>query len=210
MENTSYAEIMRDSLVRKEAIRKLIVEIQEKTKRVFTEKDIRFFTEVLENYEVEDGVSVFMTPRKPSDKYKIARIRCRNEYAILWWGPNKNAHKISNPNRFALGITYEDIPYNEHTYFTTDELVKKFPEFTEVFAMLKPSDEIKLFAYAQAGTFSRAVMEREGIWLLQTPEGKSFVPSKPIGKRIGNEIHLFWSGNNIKKDYFKKLIQIIE
>lgn len=210
MENTSYAEIMRDSLVRKEAIQKLVVEIQKKTKRVFTEKDIRFFTEVLVNYEVEDGVSVFMTPRKPSGKNKIAKIRCRNEYAILWWGPNINAHKTSNPNRFALGITYEDIPSNEHTYFTIGELIKKFPEFKEVFTTLKPNDEIKLFAYAKAGTFSRAVMEREGIWLLQIPEGKSFVPAKAIGKRIDNEIHLFWPGNSIKKDYFKKLIQIIE
>lgn len=210
MENTSYAEIMRDSLVRKEAIRKLIDEIQKKTKRVFTEKDIRFFTEVLENYEVEDGVSVFMTPQKPSGKNKIARIRCRNEYAILWWGPNKNANKISNPNRFALGITYESIPSNEHTYFTISELVKKFPEFEEVFATFKPNDEIKLFAYAKAGTFSKAVMERDGIWLLQIPEGKCFVPAKPIGKRIDNEIHLFWPGNNIKRDYFQKLIQVIE
>lgn len=210
MENTSYAEIMRDSLVRKEAIQKLIFEIQKKTKRVFTEKDIRFFTEVLENYEVEDGVSVFMTPQKPSGKSKIARIRCRNEYAILWWGLNKNAHKISNPNRFALGITYEDIPCNEHAYFTISELVKRFPEFEEVFTTFKPNDEIKLFAYAKAGTFSKAVMEREGIWLLQIPEGKSFVPSKPIGKRIGDEIHLFWPGNQIKRDYFKKLIQVVE
>lgn len=210
MKNTSYAEIMRNSSVRKQAIEELIDKIQRKTNRVFCEKDIRFFTEVLENYDIEDGVSVFMTSSRPTGKEQIAKIRCRKEYAILWWGLNKNKKKSSNPNKFALGITYEDIPATEHTYLTISELVQKFPAFNDFFNTLKPGEEFKLFAYAKAGELSKAVMEKEGTWLLQTPNGKSFVPAKPIGKKINNELHIFWPANSIKVKCFKKLIQVVE
>lgn len=210
MESTSYVEVMRNSTMRNEAILFLISRIEEKSNRAFNEKEIRFLTEVLQDYEVEDGVSVFMTISKPAGKKKIAKIRCHNEYITLWWGINRNAKKSTYPNRYALGITFEDIPATEHTYLTIAELSKKFPAFKDFFATLCINDEFMLFAYSKAASFSKAVMDREGTWLLQTPEGKSFVPSAPIGKKVGNELHLFWPGNTIKKDFFKRLIQVVE
>lgn len=210
MESTSYVEVMRNSTMRKEALSILIARIGKKSNREFNEKEIRLLTEVLQDYEVEDGVSVFMTSSKPAGKKKIAKIRCHNEYITLWWGINRNAKKSSYPNRYALGITFEDIPATEHTYLTIAELSKKFPAFKDFFETLHPSDEFMLFAYSRAGIFSKVVINREGTWLLQTPEGKSFVPSAPIGKKVGNELHIFWPGNTIKKDFFKRFIQVVE
>lgn len=209
MESNSYVEVMRDSTMRKEAVSFLIARIEEKSNRVFNEKEIRLFTEVLQDYEIEDGVSVFMAISKPEGKEKIAKIRCHNEYVTLWWGTNRNAKKLSHPNRFALGITFEDIPATEHTYLTIAELSKKFPTFKDFFETLHPSDEFMLFAYSKAGFLAKAVMNREGTWLLQTPEGKSFVPSAPIGKKVGNELHIFWPGNTIRREFFKRLIQVV-
>ncbi len=210
MENTLYAEIMRNSSIRQRAVLDLIQTIQLKSNRLFSEKDVKLLQDVLKNYEVEDGVSVFMTKAKPEGKEKIAKIRFHNEYVTLWWGKNKYARKMSNPNKYALGLTFSDIPITEHTYITIEELNKKFPDFKEFFATLHSNDEFKLFAYSKASFFSKAVMEQEGTWLLQTPEGKNFVPSAPIGKKIGDELHIYWPKNKIKNDCFKKLIFVID
>ena len=202
----NYNELMKDSIFRNKALEMVISEIQLRSKRQFSDETKKKIKEVLSNYEVEDGVSVFMTPEKPIDKTYIAKIDCGREYVTFWWGENRKA----NINRYALGLTFSHKGQNEVALYKKEELCKEFPDFADYFSKYEKGKKLKLVVYAKAGSFYKDAKDVSGEWLLQTPQNKSFIPSKAIGKIAdGNVIYIFQPNNNIRANRYVRNIEVI-
>lgn len=209
----TYSQIMMESKIRKQAVDNVISKIKQNSeRRKFSENSLKQMYNLLVQYEVEDGVTVFFTSGVPKGKEKIAEIDIGSEYAIFWWGNNLNKRNVSNPCKYGLGVQFvrKRSSNTNKCVCAVDELTRKFPDFTDLFKQFKAGDTFKLYVYAKAGDFYRAVCEKSGDWLLQTPQGKSFIPSRPIGKCIdgGKEIHIFYPKNDVKKDRIMKNITI--
>ena len=139
----------------------------------------------------------------------IAKIDTGKEYAVLWWGNNLNKKRVSNPCKYGLGIVMIGKHKNEKCSYTVTELAEKFPDFAEFFGKFKTGDTFKLHVYKKAGDLYRAVVNRDGEWILQIPQGKSFIPTRPIGKYVeGKELHIFYPKNTVKGVKFQKFISI--
>lgn len=92
-------------------------------------------------------------------------------------------------------MTFENKKKDDIYYYTRKELEEEFPSFKDCFSSWKKGYVYTLHSYATAGSFYKTVKDMiGGEWLLQTPNtlNKSFVPSRPIGRRVsGVEYHIF-------------------
>ena len=205
----NYTQIMMESDVRKYAVDRVISKIKQCKIRKFSDATLGQISDILLKYEVEEGVVVFFSSNIPAGKTKIAKIDTGYEYVELWFGNNLNKKHISNPCKYGLGIIMVGKKKDEKCIYTVSELGEKFPDFTEFFGKLKNGDTFRLHVYKKAGDFYRAVANRDGEWILQIPQGKSFIPTKPIGKYIeGKELHIFYPKNTVKGTEFQKFISI--
>lgn len=205
----SYTQIMMESNVRKQAVDKAISDIKQSKIRKFSDATLGQIRDILLRYEVEEGVVVFFSSDTPAGKTMIAKIDTGKEYAVLWWGNNLNKKRISNPCKYGLGIVMIGKHKNEKCSYTVTELAEKFPDFAEFFGKFKTGDTFKLHVYKKAGDLYRAVVNRDGEWILQIPQGKSFIPTRPIGKYVeGKELHIFYPKNTVKGVKFQKFISI--
>lgn len=205
----SYTQIMMESNVRKQAVDKVISDIKQSKIRKFSDATLGQIRDILLRYEVEEGVVVFFSSDTPAGKTMIAKIDTGKEYAVLWWGNNLNKKRVSNPCKYGLGIVMIGKHKNEKCSYTVTELAEKFPDFAEFFGKFKTGDTFKLHAYKKAGDLYRAVVNRDGEWILQIPQGKSFIPTRPIGKYVeGKELHIFYPKNTVKGVKFQKFISI--
>ena len=205
----SYTQIMMESNVRKQAVDKVISDIKQSKIRKFSDATLGQIRDILLSYEVEEGVVVFFSSDTPAGKTMIAKIDTGKEYAVLWWGNNLNKKRVSNPCKYGLGIVMIGKHKNEKCSYTVTELAEKFPDFAEFFGKFKTGDTFKLHVYKKAGDLYRAVVNRDGEWILQIPQGKSFIPTRPIGKYVeGKELHIFYPKNTVKGVKFQKFISI--
>ncbi len=205
----SYTQIMMESNVRKQAVDKAISDIKQSKIRKFSDATLGQIRDILLRYEVEEGVVVFFSSDTPAGKTMIAKIDTGKEYAVLWWGNNLNKKRVSNPCKYGLGIVMIGKHKNEKCSYTVTELAEKFPDFAEFFGKFKTGDTFKLHVYKKAGDLYRAVVNRDGEWILQIPQGKSFIPTRPIGKYVeGKELHIFYPQNTVKGVKFQKFISI--
>lgn len=205
----SYTQIMMESNVRKQAVDKVISDIKQSKIRKFSDATLGQIRDILLRYEVEEGVVVFFSSDTPAGKTMIAKIDTGKEYAVLWWGNNLNKKRVSNPCKYGLGIVMIGKHKNEKCSYTVTELAEKFPDFAEFFGKFKTGDTFKLHVYKKAGDLYRAVVNRDGEWILQIPQGKSFIPTRPIGKYVeGKELHIFYPKNTVKCVKFQKFISI--
>lgn len=205
----SYTQIMMESNVRKQAVDKVISDIKQSKIRKFSDATLGQIRDILLRYEVEEGVVVFFSSDTPAGKTMIAKIDTGKEYAVLWWGNNLNKKRVSNPCKYGLGIVMVGKHKNEKCSYTVTELAEKFPDFAEFFSKFKTGDTFKLHVYKKAGDLYRAVANRDGEWILQIPQGKSFVPTRPIGKYVEDkELHIFYPKNTVKGVKFQKFISI--
>lgn len=205
----SYTQIMMESNVRKHAVDKVISDIKQSKIRKFSDATLGQIRDILLRYEVEEGVVVFFSSDTPAGKTMIAKIDTGKEYAVLWWGNNLNKKRVSNPCKYGLGIVMVGKHKNEKCSYTVTELSEKFPDFAEFFSKFKKGDTFKLHVYKKAGDLYRAVANRDGEWILQIPQGKSFIPTKPIGKYVeGKELHIFYPKNTVNGIKFQKFISI--
>ncbi len=205
----SYTQIMMESNVRKQAVDKVISDIKQSKIRKFSDATLGQIRDILLRYEVEEGVVVFFSSDTPAGKTMIAKIDTGKEYAVLWWGNNLNKKRVSNPCKYGLGIVMIGKHKNEKCSYTVTELAEKFPDFAEFFGKFKTGDTFKLHVYKKAGDLYRAVVNRDGEWILQIPQGKSFIPTRPIGKYVeGKELHIFYPKNTVKGVKFQKFISI--
>lgn len=205
----SYTQIMMESNVRKQAVDKVISDIKQSKIRKFSDATLGQIRDILLRYEVEEGVVVFFSSDTPAGKTMIAKIDTGKEYAVLWWGNNLNKKRVSNPCKYGLGIVMIGKHKNEKCSYTVTELAEKFPDFAEFFGKFKTGDTFKLHVYKKAGDLYRAVVNRDGEWILQIPQGKSFIPTRPIGKYVeGKELHIFYPQNTVKGVKFQKFISI--
>lgn len=206
----TYTQIMMESNTRKRAVDKVISDIKQSKIRKFSDRTLDQIHDVLLRYEVEEGVVVFFASDTPEGKAMIAKIDTGKEYALLWWGNNLNKKRVFNPCKYGLGIVMVGKRGDESCNYTVTELGESFPAFTEFFGRFKKGDAFKLYVYAKAGDLYRAVADRDGEWIWQTPQGKSFIPSRPIGKYIDDskEMHIFYPKNDIKKGKIMKNITI--
>lgn len=205
----SYTQIMMESNVRKQAVDKAISDIKQSKIRKFSDATLGQIRDILLRYEVEEGVVVFFSSDTPAGKTMIAKIDTGKEYAVLWWGNNLNKKRVSNPCKYGLGIVMIGKHKNEKCSYTVTELAEKFPDFAEFFGKFKTGDTFKLHVYKKAGDLYRAVVNRDGEWILQIPQGKSFIPTRPIGKYVeGKELHIFYPKNTVKGVKFQKFISI--
>lgn len=203
----TYAEIMKESEIRKRYVSELIERIQQILKLTFSEKEYEELNEALSCFEVEDGVSLFKPSSKPRDKKRIAAVKLAKKNLVLWWGKNRNASSYS---KYSLGLTFENKKKDDIYYYTLKELEDEFPAFKDCFASWEKGYVYTLHAYAKAGSFYNGVKEiTVGEWLLQKPNtlNKSFIPYMPIGKRVsGVEYHLFQPKSNYE---FTRKIMIV-
>lgn len=205
----SYTQIMMESNVRKQAVDKVISDIKQSKIRKFSDATLGQIRDILLRYEVEEGVVVFFSSDTPAGKTMIAKIDTGKEYAVLWWGNNLNKKRVSNPCKYGLGIVMIGKHKNEKCSYTVTELAEKFPDFAEFFGKFKTGDTFKLHVYKKAGDLYRAVVNRDGEWILQIPQGKSFIPTRPIGKYVeGKELHIFYPKNTVNGVKFQKFISI--
>ena len=205
----SYTQIMMESNVRKQAVDKAISDIKQSKIRKFSDATLGQIRDILLRYEVEEGVVVFFSSDTPAGKTMIAKIDTGKEYAVLWWGNNLNKKRVSNPCKYGLGIVMIGKHKNEKCSYTVTELAEKFPDFAEFFGKFKTGDTFKLHVYKKAGDLYRAVVNRDGEWILQIPQGKSFIPTRPIGKYVeGKELHIFYPKNTVKGTKYQKFILI--
>ena len=205
----SYTQIMMESNLRKQAVDKVISDIKQSKIRKFSDATLGQIRDILLRYEVEEGVVVFFSSDTPAGKTMIAKIDTGKEYAMLWWGNNLNKKRVSNPCKYGLGIVMVGKHENEKCRYTVTEISEEFPDFAEFFDKLKNGETFKLYVYKKAGDLYRAVASHEGEWILQTPQGKSFVPTKPIGKYVeGKELHIFYPKNTVKGTKYQKFILI--
>ena len=205
----SYTQIMMESNLRKQAVDKVISDIKQSKIRKFSDATLGQIRDILLRYEVEEGVVVFFSSDTPAGKTMIAKIDTGKEYAMLWWGNNLNKKRVSNPCKYGLGIVMVGKHGNEKCRYTVTEISEEFPDFAEFFYKLKNGETFKLYVYQKAGDLYRAVASHEGEWILQTPQGKSFVPTKPIGKYVeGKELHIFYPKNTVKGTKYQKFILI--
>ena len=207
MENRDiYAEIMKESEMRKKAVARLVNVIISRTKKNLPEDSIKNIFEILLNYEVEEGVTIFYANSKPQGKKKIGSVDIGKEYLDLWWGKNRAAGRAT----YALGIGYTNKRLGDVAYFTREDVYKDYPEFRDIFSSMDSHVVFNVYSYAKAGRFFKDVENLPGEWLLQIPEGKSFVPNRPIGKKVGeNDYYIFQPQNNIRSDRYIKTIEII-
>ena len=205
----SYTQIMMESNVRKQAVDKVISDIKQSKIRKFSDVTLGQIRDILLRYEVEEGVVVFFSSDTPAGKTMIAKIDTGKEYAVLWWGNNLNKKRVSNPCKYGLGIVMVGKHKNEKCSYTVTELAEKFPDFAEFFSKFKTGDTFKLHVYKKAGDLYRTVANRDGEWILQIPQGKSFIPTRPIGKYVeGKELHIFYPKNTVNGTKFQKFISI--
>lgn len=205
----SYTQIMMESNVRKQAVDKVISDIKQSKIRKFSDATLGQIRDILLRYEVEEGVVVFFSSDTPAGKTMIAKIDTGKEYAVLWWGNNLNKKRVSNPCKYGLGIVMVGKHKNEKCSYTVTELAEKFPDFAEFFSKFKKGDTFRLHVYKKAGDLYRAVANRDGEWILQIPQGKSFIPTRPIGKYVeGKELHIFYPKNTVNGIKFQKFISI--
>ena len=209
MQLDTYTQIMMESKTRKRAVDKVISDIKRNKVRKFSDATLNQIHDILLRYEVEEGVVVFFASGTPNGKKMIAKVEAGKEYALLWWGDNLNKNHVSNPCKYALGIVMVKKHTDDMRCYTVAELCAKFPDFAEFFGRLKNGNTFRLYVYKNAEDLYRIVAEREGEWILQTPQGKSFVPTKPIGKYLRNkELHIFYPENDIKEIKYQELISI--
>ena len=205
----TYTQIMMESSTRKQAVDRVISDIKQNKIRKFSDDTLSQIRNVLLKYEVEEGVAVFFSSDTPDEKTLIAKIDTGKEYALLWWGNNLNRRRVSNPCKYALGIVMVWKRGNESCNCTVTELGKRFPAFIEFFSRFKKGDTFKLCVYKKAGDLYRAVADRDGDWILQTPNGKSFFPTMPIGKFVeGKEVHIFYPKNKVDKAKLQRFVSI--
>ena len=205
----SYTQIMMESNVRKQAVDKVISDIKQSKIRKFSDATLGQIRDILLRYEVEEGVVVFFASNTPAGKTLIAKVDAGKEYALLWWGNNLNKRRVSNPCKYGLGIVMIRKRGDESRNYTITELGERFPAFAEFFSRFKKGDTFKLCVYKKAGDLYRAVAERDGEWILQTPNGKSFFPTMPIGKYVeGKEVHIFYPKNKVNKAKLQRLVSI--
>ena len=190
MENyDSYVAIMKDTETRKNEARVLIEKLQISLKMVFSNEVLDKLFDVLTDYEIEDGASIFIPSYKPREKKRIAKIDLGQEYMVLWWGKNR---KPTSYSKYALGVTFEKKKPHEIFYCTAEEIKDEFPDFKDILLSVKRDIVFTVHVYAKAGSFYKAVENMPGEWLLQVPKGKSFIPYNPIGKKVSmSEFHIY-------------------
>lgn len=198
------------SEVRKNAIKKVLTDIMFYSKKHFSEDVLRVMATHLSRYEVEKGVSVFMTSRRPNNYSVklIAKIDTGKEFLYLWWTENANKIKKENSNIYALGLTFEYKASDELAIYTIEDWKKEFPAFSEYLSELR-NVVLRVKIFSKAGTFYREVADMPGKWLVQTPVNKYFVPSRPIGKLVSpNRLYIFQPNPRLKKEFYERLIRI--
>ena len=209
MEHDSNSNEKKNSVIRNEAIEKVIHAIEMRSKRFFSKEAENRIRRVLSNYEIEDGVSVFMASFKPEGKEKIAKIDIGKENMILWWGENIKSNRSSHSNQYSLGVSFVNKEYDEIVYYTRNEIIYDYPKFREYFSSLEKGTCFKLYVYAKAKALYKDVNELHGTWLLQVPQNGKLVPSEAIGKVVGKEVYIFMPNNNIRTRRYARKIKII-
>lgn len=207
----SYNQMMKTSSFRTDAVEKLVLKIKTRSMpREISEETMAKLKDVLTSYEVEDGVTIFFASGKPEEKEQIAEIDVGKEYMILWWGENLAKKKSSYPNKYALGITFRNKKEHELAFYTHSELVREFPDFAEFFKGFEKGSMIRICCYAKAGLFAKAVDGKTGEWIIQTPQNKSFIPTRSIGlKTSKNEVYLFQYGKKIRTQRYIRNVKIV-
>ena len=206
----AYNQLMRDSNLRLKAVKETVGKIVSTCKtKTITENIQKEISDVLCNYDVEEGVTVFLIPVKPNSKKLIAKIDIGKEFMFFWWGKNLKAGNNAKNNKYALGITYVGKKSSDLFYYSIEELVKEYPEFKNFFySYLRVGERLKISIYSTAGAFYKATKKLEGEWLLQTPNNGYFIPYRPIGKVANRELHFFHPGIKMRVEKSTKLIEV--
>lgn len=197
--------------VRKKAIRKVISDILLYSKKHFSKDVLMVLATYLSNYEVEKGVCVFMTPKRPDDSESslIAKIDTGKDFLYLWWTLNANKNNKRRPKYYALGLTFEYKEGNDVAIYTARDWEEDFPAFSKYTTELKSVIwNIKVFS--KASSFYKEIEDLPGEWLAQDPDDKDFAPNKPIGKIVGaGRIYIFQPNPKMNKEFYEQQIKII-
>ena len=198
------------SEVRKKAMRKVIHDILFYSKKKLSDRTLTKIVECLSQYEVEKGVSVFMTAERPNayDTKLIGKIDTGKEILYLWWTKNVKKNAQGHGNTYALGMNFGYKTAGELAIYTMEDWENEFPEFAMYLSELRGKIwKVKLFS--KASVFYKEVAELPGDWLVQTPVNKSFVPNRPIGKLVApDKLYIFQPNPKMKKDFYERLIKI--
>lgn len=198
------------SEVRKEAIKKVIKDMLFYSKKKLPESALYQIVMSLTKYEVEKGVSVFMTADRPNgyNSILVDRIDTGKDILYLWWTQNANKGSKSTSNLYALGMTFKYKSADEVSNYTCEDWEKEFPAFSEYISEIK-GRVLKVKIFSKAGIFYREVADIPGKWLVQTPVNKYFIPNRPIGKLVSpNKLYIFQPNPRMKKAFYERLIRI--
>lgn len=187
-----YQEFMEDSLTRKGHIEHLIPQMEELCKRHFDDNEREELYNVLKKFEIEDGVSIFMTSDKPADKKYAGRVDLPLEFMNLYIGKNraKNTYK-----KLAIGLNFVFKKQNDLIRFNQDLLSTEYPllcnDILSTTSTCSAETQYILKYYPKAGVLVQAVKSKHGSYLKQTPDVKGyFVPNQGIGF-YEPELHVF-------------------
>ena len=205
----TYAEIMKDSIVRNQAIDAIIQKIGDISRKTINSKTETSIRNILQKYEVEDGLSIFLASSQPSDKEFLAKVDTGKEYMYLWWGENRGKNLTSHSNRYAMGITFVGKRHDEISEYTVEDLTEEFSDFANIFLGLRKGEILRLYVYSKPGTLYNDVYLKHGKWLLRMPYER--VASQSIGKLVGDsDYYIFQEGKTIRGNRYKKTIKIID
>lgn len=202
-------EVINCSKARKNAIMRIIQDMFYYSKKKLPEHALEKIVRCLAMYEVEKGVSVFMSSQKPNEEAKlIAKIDTDKEILYLWWSDNAKKNNEYTSKAYSLGMTFKYKSANELAIYSVEDWQREFPDFAEYIADLK-GHTWKIKLYSKAGILFDKVSGEEGIWLVQDPANNRFIPNRPVGKVIlPNELHIFQPNPNMKKPIYERLIKI--
>lgn len=202
---------MVNSEVRRSAVRQVISKILFYSKMNISKDALKQIERNLMNYEVEKGVSVYLTAKKPlSYGIKlITKVDLGKQFLYIWWGDNLNKRNLQMPSPYALGLTFVYKKEYELTTYTLEEWKKDYPDFYDCALQLR-GFKVELKVFSKAGNFYKEVVDMPGEWLVQTPKGKYFIPNRPIGKLVsGNKLYMFIPNLKMKRNFYKKLVMIV-
>lgn len=195
--------------VRKRAIKKVINKILFYSKRNISRDSIIDTERFLNDYAIENGVSVHITNKRPFNinTILIDRVEVDDQYLYFWWRENFNLEEDSN--QYILGLTFVNKSEDKLYIYTEKQWKIDFPDFYRDIKKFR-GNIIELKVFSNAGRFYKEVANHPGEWVGQSLIGKYFAPKKPIGKLIyGNKLYIYLPNLKTKREYYKKLIKIV-
>ena len=203
-----YSSIRSD--VRRNAVRKVVRDVLRYSKKDLSKETLAEIIRIISQYQVEYGVSVFMTPKKPDgfDVRAIGKIDTGKEYLCLWWTDNEGRNNTYKA--YALGMTFQYKSGNNVAIYTEDDWIKEYPAFYDFLPELK-GRTWKVKVFSRFNMFYKNVINEPGEWLLQNPTGRDkWDSTRPMAKLMSNNLlYIYQPDIKMKKDFFERLIKIV-